>query len=38
MRKMIVLVTLMTLLLLAGIGLFIYGLMTRTGLGGLHAP
>lgn len=38
MRKMIVLVVVMTLLLLAGIGLFIYGLMTQTGLGGSHAP
>ncbi len=38
MRKMIVLVTFMTLLLLAGIGLFVYGLITQTGLGGPHAP
>lgn len=38
MHKMLVLVIFMTLLLLAGIGLFIYGLMTQTSLGGPHAP
>lgn len=32
LRKMLVLVIFMTLLLLAGLGLFVYGLFTRTPL------